>query len=273
LFSEDAALNDALTHLRECALSRGFEVEAHGADGLLLILDVPHADGVRLLYRIIVSANGPYLCAREDTPARRLPEFCPERHIVADGSFCMYWAGEQSFAVTDAVTAGNWLSLLLNFLRLQRRAAKRRCWPNYETWAHGTDAARQQWRTERAAEKLGPELKAAVATRDLKAFRDTTGTLRVMMDGRPLFSVWKSPNRFDRSGHRLTYACEFGSGSNRKTSHGGRAKLLEEMALALVIWEEGEKRFWAFHQDRVCCGTIDNCPLQKNSGDENDNTV
>jgi hypothetical protein len=94
-----------------------------------------------------------------------------------------------------------------------------------------------------------------------------------MMDGRLLLSVWKSPNRFDRSGHRLTYACEFGSGSNRKTSHGGRAKLLEEMALALVMWEEEEKRFWAFHRDRVCCGTIDNCPLQKNSGDENDNTV
>jgi hypothetical protein len=188
---------------------------------LLLILDVPHADGVRLKYRILVSANGPYLCAQEDPLARRLPEFCPERHIVADASFCMYWAGEQSFAVTDAATAGNWLSLLLNFLRLQRRAAKQRRWPNHETWAHGTDAARQQLRAERAAEKLGPELKAAVAARDLKASGYVGGPLRVMMGGRPLFSVWKSPNRFDRSGHRVMYACEFGSGSRHKTSHGG----------------------------------------------------
>jgi hypothetical protein len=185
----------------------------------------------------------------------------------------MYWAGELSFAVTDAVSAGNWLSLLLNFLRLQRRAAKQRSWPNHETWAHGTDAARQQLRAERAAEKLGPELKAAVAARDLKAFGDVGGPLRVMVGGRPLFSVWKSPNRFDRSGHRLTCACEFGSGSKCKTSHGGRAKLLEEMAQALVMWEEEEKRFWAYHQDRACCGTIDNCPLQRNSGEDDDNAI
>jgi hypothetical protein len=240
---------------------------------LLLILDVPHADGVRLQYRILVSANGPYLCAQEDPLAKRLPEFCPERHIVADGSFCMYWAGEQSFAVTDAVSAGNWLSLLLNFLRLQRRAAKQRSWPNRETWAHGTNAARQQLRAERAAEKLGPKWKAAVAARDLKTSGEVGGPLRVTMGGLPLFSVWKSPNRFDRSGHRLTCACEFGSGNKRKTSHGGRAKLLEEMAQALVMWEEDEKRFWACHQDSVCCGTIDNCPLQKNSGEDNDNTI
>jgi hypothetical protein len=62
---------------------------------LLLTLDVPHADGVRLQYRVLVRANGPYLCAQEDPLARRLPEFCPERHIVADGSFCMYWAGDR----------------------------------------------------------------------------------------------------------------------------------------------------------------------------------
>lgn len=239
----------------------------------MLTLDVPHADGVRLQYRVLVSANGPYLCAQEDPLARRLPEFCPERHIVADGFFCMYWPGELSFAVTDAGSAGNWLSLLLNFLRFQRRAAKQRCWPNHETWAHGTDAAREQLRAERAAERLGPELKAAIATRDLKVSGDAAGTLRVMMGGRLLFSVWKSPNRCDRSGHRLTCACEFGSGSKRKASHGRRAKLLEEMAQALVMWEAEEKRFWAYHQDRMCCGTIDNCPLRKNLGEDNDDTI
>jgi hypothetical protein len=239
----------------------------------LLTLDVPHADGVRLQYRVVVSASGTYLCAREEPLARRLPEFCPERHIVADGSFCMYWAGELSFAVTDAVSAGNWLSLLLNFLRLQRRAAKQRCWPNHQTWAHGSGAARQQLRAELAAEKLGPDLKAAIDARDLKASGDAAGTLRVTMGGQPLFSVWKSPNRFDQSGRRLTCACEFGSERNRKIGHGRRAKLLEDLAQALVIWEEEEKSFWAYHRDRLCCGTIDNCPLQKDSGEDNDNAI
>lgn len=185
----------------------------------------------------------------------------------------MYWAGELSFAVTDAVSAGNWLSLLLNFLRLQRRAAKQRCWPNHQTWAHGSGAARQQLRAELAAEKLGADLKAAVEARGLKASADAAGSLRVTMDGQILFSVWKSPNRFDRSGHRLTCACEFGSRRKRKIGHGRRAKLLEELAQALVIWEEEEKRFWAYHQHRLCCGTIDNCPLQKNPGEDNDNAI
>jgi len=239
----------------------------------LLTLDVPHADGVRLQYRVVVSASGPYLCACEEPLARRLPEFCPERHIVADGSFCMYWAGELSFAVTDAASAGNWLNLLLNFLRLQRRAAKQRCWPNHQPWAHGSGAARQQLRAELAAERLGPDLKAAIEARDLKASGDAAGILRVTMGGRLLFSVWKSSNRFDQSGHRLTCACEFGLERKRKIGHGQRAKLMEELAQALVIWEEEEKMFWAYHQDRLCCGTIDNCPLQKNSGEDNDNTT
>ena len=254
-------------------MNRGFNVETHGTDELLLTLDVPHADGVRLQYCVVVSATGSHLHAREEPLARRLPEFCPERHIVADGSFCMYWAGELSFAVTDIASAGNWLSLLLNFLRLQRRAAKQRCWPNHQTWAHGSGAARQQLRAELAAEKLGPDLKAAIEARDLSAAGDAAGTLRVTMGGRPLFAVWKSPNRFDQSGHRLTCVSEFGSKRKRKISHGRRAKLLEELAQALVLWEREEKSFWAYYQDRVCCGTIDNCPLQKNSGENNDNTI
>jgi hypothetical protein len=240
---------------------------------LLLTLDVPHADGVRLQYRVRVSANGPYLSVEEDPQDRKLPEFCPQRHIVEGGSFCMYWAGELSFAVTDEISAGNWLSLLMNFLRLQRRAAKQRSWPNRQTWAHGVAAARQQLRAEHAAEQLGPELKAAIESRALKASGGLGGTIRVTMDDRPLFTVWKSPNRFDSSGHRLTCACEFGSRNKRKATHGRRAKLLEEMARALLLWEDDENRFWACYQDKVCCETIDNCPLQKNSGEDHENTI
>lgn len=270
---EVPALNEALTYLSECALSHGFNVEAHESDGLLLTLDVPHVDGIRLQYRVLVNADGSYLRAREDPLSRRLPEFCPERHIVDDGSFCMYWPGELSFAVTDPTSAGNWLNLLLNFLRLQRRAAKQRRWPNLETWAHGNAAAAHQFRAERAAEKLGPELKSAIEARNLKASRDSDGTLRVLIGGQPLFSVWRSPNRFDRRGHRLTCACEFGSNGKRNTSHGRRTKLLEEMAHALVMWEANENLFWTYHQDRACCGTIENCPLRKNSGGNDGNTI
>jgi hypothetical protein len=238
--------------------------EAYGTDKLLLTLDVPHVDGVRMLYRIVVSADGPHLSAHEESTSRCLPEFCPERHIVDDGFFCMYWSGELTFTVTDSDSAARWLNLLLNFLRLQRRAAKRRRWPNQETWAHGRAAVHQQ-RAELTADKLGPELRIAVDARELSTSSEAGGALRVLQGNQPLFSVWRSPNRRDRCGHRLACAAEFGA-HKRKITHGARAELLEELALALLQWEADENKFWLHHQGRVCCGTIDNCPLRANIG-------
>jgi hypothetical protein len=185
----------------------------------------------------------------------------------------MYWAGEVSFAVADAISAERWLHLLLNFLRLQRRAAKQRRWPNLETWAHGNPAAACQLHAERAATKLGPDLRAALDARDLTAYRDGDGTLRALMNGRPVFSVWRSPNRFDRRRHRLRCACEIDVRGRRRTCQGQRAQLLEELAYALVMWEIEEQKFWACYQDRACCGTIDNCPLRNNSGGSHGTTV
>ena len=252
--------SEALTHLANCALGRGIGVEAYQADKLLLALDVPHVDGVRLLYRIVVAADGPYLSAQEEPAIRCLPEFCPERHIVGEGLFCMYWRGERSFAVTDLDSAASWLNLLINFLRLQRRAAKQRRWPNQETWAHGRAAGHQQ-RAERTADKLGSEMRTTLDSKQLHASSETDGTLRVLQGDQPLFSVWRSPGRRDRHGHRLPCANERGTGK-RGITHGARAELLGELALALVLWETDEKAFWVHHQGRVCCGTIDDCPLR-----------
>src|ERR1035437_1220700 len=188
--------SEALTHLVECAASRGIGAEAYETDKLLLSLDVPHVDGVSLRYCIVVRANGQYLSANEEPVSRRLPRFCPERHIVGDGFFCMYWSGELSFAVTDSDSAARWLNLLFNFLRLQRRAAMQRRWPNRETWAHGRAASHQQ-RAELTADKLGPELRAALNARQLKAYSEAGGAMRVLKEPLPLFSVWRSPNRRD----------------------------------------------------------------------------
>jgi hypothetical protein len=178
-----------------------------------------------------------------------------------------------SFAVTDSISAERWLNLLLNFLRLQRRATRQRRWPNLETWAHGNSAAACQLRAERAAAQLGSPLRSALDARELTASRDGDGTLRAFADGRAVFSVWRSPDRFGRRRRRLIRACEFDSRGRRRILQGRRAELLEEMAYALVMWKAEEQRFWAYHQDRACCGTIDNCPLQKKSGENNGRTV
>ena len=87
--------------------------------------------------------------------------------------------------------------------------------------------------------------------------------MRVLQGDQLLFSVWRSPNRRDRRGRRLACSIELGA-HRRKITHGARAELLEELALALLLWETDEREFWLHHKDKVCCGTIDNCPLRAN---------
>jgi hypothetical protein len=263
--------SEALVHLATCALCRGFVAEDYGTDSLLIAIDVPHVDGVRVQYRIVVDVVGPHLLAHEEPATRHLPEFCPERHIIEGGHLCMYWPGEFSFLVTDSESAGRWLDLLLNFLRLQRRVAHSRKWPNHETWAHGRAAIHQQ-RAERAADELDAELRNALDARQLRASSEATSTFRVLQDDQPLFSVWRSPNRRDQRGHRLACALELGS-RKRKVIHGRRAELLEELAFALVQWELDEKRFWMLYKDHECCGTINDCPLRKSLGEKDGTEV
>ena len=66
--------SEALAHLATCALSRGFVAEVYGTGSLLLTFDVPHVDGVRVQYRIVVDVDGPHLFASEEpgdaAPAR-----------------------------------------------------------------------------------------------------------------------------------------------------------------------------------------------------------
>jgi hypothetical protein len=266
---DDEFLSGALEHLAECAVSRGFGSQSYASEELLLTLDVPHADGELLTYRLLVAAKGAYLSVREEPDDRRLPRFCPERHIVGDGLFCMYWSADQSFAVTDLASAEKWLNLLIDFLRLQRRAERQRRWPNDETWAHGSAAVFQR-QAENLAEKLLPNLRSAVTARQLSVDCDDSGTMRISREGNLIFSVWKSPNRFDRRGRRLRFVAEFSLRGRRKVTHGRRASLLEEMAAALLMWAADEQKFWEYFKDMPCCETIDKCPLQKRAGGNDD---
>jgi hypothetical protein len=61
-------------------------------------------------------------------------------------------------------------------------------------------------------------------------------------------------------------ATEFSPNGKRKVIHGRRADLLGEIADAIFGWEIGERKFWEYHGAKPCCGTINNCPLQRGSG-------
>jgi hypothetical protein len=81
-----------------------------------------------------------------------LPRRCPQRHINADGYFCLgLRAGE---GIRDAITARQWWEKLQVFLFCQETAHETGEWPSYAELSHG-DAGEYQQRAERLAEQLG----------------------------------------------------------------------------------------------------------------------
>ena len=251
----------SIDYLAEAAADEGFDFAAHSSDKATLSLPVVHATGKVVVYSIDLAARGSAVQAAESEAAHLLPRFCPERHIVGNGGFCIYWEAEQQFPVTDRASAKRWISVLVNFLRYQERAAYLRRWPNNEAWAHGDGAARAQRRAERLAVKLGAPWSEWLTDRELKANREICGVYRIERAGAFLFVTWRSPDRGRRrNGKGLAVFERTPDGKKRCTSP-VRAFTLNCFAMALSDWQRAEDAFWNFYRDNPCCGTMDTCRL------------
>ncbi len=88
----------------------------------------------------------------EQPEHRQLPEFCLERHINADSTFCLYLDFVAKLGDEDA--ARSWWSSLGTFLNNQIYAEKHRVWPLESGLSHG-DAAHEQLAMENLAESVG----------------------------------------------------------------------------------------------------------------------
>lgn len=87
-------------------------------------------DGQWSRYHVEVrDCGGSRLVVRESEP-RRLPVFCPERHINPDGSFCLGWEPGVPRLPASPKEARAWWSVLRGYLRLQDAAATARVWPD-----------------------------------------------------------------------------------------------------------------------------------------------
>jgi hypothetical protein len=224
---------------------------------------VPLPDGTVSTYAITMQACGAMVEAREGAPAR-LPAFCPERHINIDGSFCLGWAEVDPLAVNNEQDAWNWWARLVKFLLLQERAARRRRWPGGPAWAHG-DAAAEQLRAERAAARLGDPFVDDLARNRLTIARQGSSSngpaLRVCRDGVWLFSIWETAKRPVNLRRRCV--CKTGEGrpSTVLRNCGTHSQDAVELALSLRDREREEVKFWKALAGRMCCGTMDGCPL------------
>ena len=179
-------LRAALRFIAEAATDYGATALLTG-NALKLRVSVPLADGRTFDHRLEVVAGRSALKVRELEP-RKLPAFCPERHINHDGSFCLNWQDGDPLPVTSAASAGCWWTALVQFLMLQPRAANRRRWPARRGWAHG-DAAIHQNEAEHAAQRLGARFVRALSGRELKVVKAGSFLQLRQGDRRVLFGL------------------------------------------------------------------------------------
>ena len=209
----------------------------------------------------------------EQKGRRQLPAFCLERHINPDNSFCLYFESEAKLADIDAAVF--WWSSLGSFVVNQVYAERYGVWPLAAGLSHG-DAAREQLAMEALAEPLG--------------WRDDI--LRAMFRGKG-WMAQRLP-RVSKSGNRIVNsrsACPRGCTRKHKllrrkscelSSCDPQCKKQHKMILradcpdrtvieSLVLHEHRRRQIEARIANELiekgynCCGTMESCPLRKNT--------
>jgi hypothetical protein len=247
------------------ASAPNFGITLLSRDADVATFDVPAAgpSGRTRVFRITVSGAAAS-SAREVADA--LPDFCPERHINRDGSFCLGWGHDAAPQVMDAESAEAWWGLVLEFLRLQMRAERARRWTGPQ-WAHGS-AAVHQAAAEKGAAALGHDVLDDLRQRRIRVSsarsRGVSGAamLRVTRRGELWFSVWVDKQRVVNK--QQPCVCDKGSirRHRRLRSCGDHAQQAYVLAASLLLWDQAEKRFWEACKDAQCCGTMADCPLR-----------
>lgn len=168
----------------------------------------------------------PTIRVTESAP-RRLPEFCPDRHIVADGSFCIT---RDALPPPDTVERGRfWWRVLGGYLDLQVRADLLGEWEDRYAWPHGDAAADLLDTAERLEERLPADVTAWVHAGSLPKPND---------------------------------ACPCGGGRPSQRCHLALMEAL--MAARAQVRIHNEAYFRAF-SDRPCCGTLKSCLLRSST--------
>lgn len=233
----------------------------------VFVVDIKRIDGKRVRYRILVTAHGTEVSAKEDGTPRRLPTFCPDRHINVDGSFCLYWSDEFAIQITDVEAANYWWITLREFLLMQERADYAREWTS-DGWAHGK-AARYQFDALNAATIIGKRVVAATQRQQLTVSKIETKnpangvTLQLSLAGTQVCRV-------RQNNMCVTGQCNFrnfrfrrrGKATRKLGSREKVSKAYAKLTIALWNWKVAEDEYWLGHSGKECCGKLDSCRLR-----------
>ncbi|WP_150118584.1 E2 domain-containing protein [Collimonas fungivorans] len=241
-------------------------IKAEG-NKLYVTIVVKLTDGRRIPYELEIQLNGTKINVREERP-QRLSGACPERHINFDGTFCMYWDIADPLKIDSTESADRWWGTLVQFLKLQERAAKQQRWPSDEAWPHG-DAAKHQHEAEQSAKFLGEMLLTDVRKNRLRVVRAHLGgcqngaILRMYRETELLYSVWERSRRVTR----LRNPCPCGKrckrGIKQLRSCDGHEQLTAKLVFAIYEKQLAEIEYLETMSKRECCGCMLSCPLKK----------
>lgn len=211
------------------------------------ISSLPSGKPVGAVALIIRSVAG-QIRVSERSAGRRWPTGCPERHINYDGTFCVGEGPINSPQIAD--DAQIWWEALGNFLAGQRFADRRHEWPYPRSLHHG-DASKHQVELERLAK--GTEFEADV----LRALELRTGWFANQSE---------RPHRTEPRLTNLRNPCPLGCAKGKNRIAKRKCKRKEQMFRLLreeYLRRRAEKKFWASYPRKICCGTMDGCPLRK----------
>jgi hypothetical protein len=226
-------------------------------------LEVNYSDQRTQIFFLTLTVKDSLVFAQE-TKISTLPAFCPERHINHDGTFCLGWNGVEDLRIVDESSARNWWEKLIQFLRAQRRSAKKKVWPG-EAWAHG-GAAPFQYESEQYALKLGQAFIDNLKANKLHVKRKVNlsgngSAFKLYIDGKLSYSVWEKYARVANT--RQPCICYLLKGKRRKRMRSCEDHAMAAANLVISLWnlQLKEQEFWDSFKGKECCGTMNNCQL------------
>ena len=195
---------------------------------------------------------------RERDP-NRWPIACPERHIEAAGTFCL--GKGDPLSPRDDREVYIWWDWLRQFLTSQFFADKERYWPSGRGLHHGK-ASDIQIKMEKLAQ-------GTIFEDDVRfALEEGRGWLAERLP-----RLTKDQTRLTNLGAPCPRGCfkrkaPLPKGVHRKNHPVVRSNCREKDLIREIIRLEFdrrrcEKEFWLWHPRKVCCGTMTNCPLER----------
>lgn len=133
----------SLVKLIEC-LPSWAELGKQTKKKLRIVAGPPLADGTpsgRKFQLVIRQYPKGHITVKEAKSERQLPQCCVERHINADGTFCLYL--DSTKPISDQADAEEWWRGIHAFLNHQVFAERWQYWPPNAQLSHGSAAATQ----------------------------------------------------------------------------------------------------------------------------------